>query len=121
MLNDRYTKIGAENLDDHFRKATAERFENADGEGINLFPSGAARHPDAQFRFSIFAFVFEQGRQKTPLQHAKQLLVAEKPRHVNEEIVKERFDLFLIVAQEPRVLVQLFEPMQRHPPLDAPE
>src|SRR5213076_732885 len=98
MLDDRFAQIGTENLNAHFRKTAAERFENANGERINLFASGTARHPSTQFRLSISAFVFEQGRQKTLLQCAKQLLVAEKARHVNEQIVKKCLHLFLIVA-----------------------
>src|SRR5439155_10920305 len=68
MLDDRFAQIRAENLDAHFGKAVAERFENANGERINLFAGCTARNPDAQFRLSIFAFVFEQRRQETLLQ-----------------------------------------------------
>ena len=67
---------------------------------------------------SLFLFVSEQCWKEPFFQGSEQRFIAEKPRHVDEQIVKERFNLFLIVAQIPRVLAQLFDPMQRHPPVD---
>jgi hypothetical protein len=40
-------------------------------------------------------------------------------RNIDEQIVEKRFDLFLIVAKEFRVLAQLLHPMQGHAPLNA--
>ena len=103
-----------------FGKLVAKHFEDADGERINLFACGATRYPDAQFSLSIFLFVFEQRRQETFFQGSEQRFIAKKARHVDEQIGKERFNFFFVVAQIPRVLAQLFDPMQRHPPVQSP-
>ncbi len=41
-------------------------------------------------------------------------------RHVDQQIVKERFVFFFVIAQKPRVSSQRVDPMQRHPPVDSP-
>ena len=121
MFDHRLAQIGAENLDAHFGRTAAKRFQNANGERINFFAACAARHPRAQLRLSIFAFVFEQRRQETFLQRTEQCFVSKKARHVDEQIVKKRLDLLFVVAQEPRVLTYLFDPVQRHSSLDPPD
>src|SRR5207253_2260235 len=117
MFDYRFTQIGAENLDAYFGRPAAERLQNAYRERINFFAGGATRHPRAQLWLSIFAFIFEQRRQETFLQCAEEGVVPEKPGHVDEQIVKKRFDLFFVIAQEPRVLTHLFYSVQRHPSL----
>ena len=79
-------------------RLVAKHFEDADGERINLFTGGATRYPDAQFSLSIFLFVFEQRRQETFFQGSEQRFIAKEARHVDEQIGKERFNLFFVVA-----------------------
>ncbi|PYI58872.1 MAG: hypothetical protein DMC60_11745, partial [Verrucomicrobia bacterium] len=86
MFDHRLAQIGAENLDAHFGRTAAKRFQNANGERINFFAACAARHPRAQLRLSTFAFVFEQRRQETFLQRTEQCFVSKKARHVDEQI-----------------------------------
>src|SRR5258708_40332560 len=119
MLDDRFAQVGAKNLDADFGKLIAKHFEEADGERVNLFTGGATRYPNAQFSLSIFLFVFKQSRQETFFQGSEQRVIAKEERHVDEQIVKERFNLFFVFAQIPSVLAQIFEPMQRHPSVNT--
>src|SRR5437764_2192370 len=121
MFDHRLAQIGAENLDAHFGRSAAKRFQNANGKRINFFAACAAWHPRAKLRLSIFAFAFEQRRQETLLQRTEQCFVSKKARYVDEQIVKKRLDLLFVVAQEPRVLTYLFDPVQRHSSLDPPD
>ena len=61
-------------------------------------------------------FVFQDRRQKTITQCGEERRVAEKARHVDQQIIEERFNFLFIVAQETRVLAKLRHPMQGHPP-----
>src|SRR5260370_24548685 len=119
MFDYRFAQIGAENLDAYFGRTAAERLQNAYRERINFFAGGATRHPRAQLWLSIFAFIFEQRRQETFLQCAEEGVVPEKPGHIDEQIVKKGFDLFFVIAQQPRVLTHVFDPVPLHPSLDS--
>src|SRR5439155_5729040 len=94
----------------------AKRFKNANGERINFFAGRASRHPGAQFTLALF--VFQDRWQKTITQYREERRVAEKARHIDQQIIEERFNFLFVVAQETRVLAKLRHPMQGHAPLD---
>src|ERR1043166_3770346 len=104
MFDHRVAKIGPENLDLHFGRLGPERFQNTNRQGINFFTGRATGNPRAQLRLSIFVLTFEQPREETLLQGAVDRPIPEKAGHVDEQIVKERFVFFFVIAQKPRVL-----------------
>src|SRR5581483_10510725 len=79
----------------------------------------ASGNPHAQYFAIIFAFAFPESWQKSSFQFAKHPVVAKKMRNINEQIIEERVDLFLVVAKEFRVMTQLLYPMQGHAPMNA--
>src|ERR1041385_1295901 len=121
MFDHRVAKVSPENLDLQFGGLGPERFKNTNRQGINFFTGRATGDPRAQLRLSIFALIFEQAREETLLQCAVDRPVPEKAGHVNEQIVKERCGFFFAIAQKPRVLTNLFDPVQRHSSLNSPK
>ena len=108
MIDHGFTQIGSEDLDTHFRCALPQGFENTNGKRINLFACSAAWYPDAQFPMT--ALFSKNGRQKALAQCGEELGIAKKPRHVDEQVVEQRFDFFGVAAQKTRVLVQFVYP-----------
>ena len=88
-----------------------------DGDGIGLFAGGAAGHPDADA--TARRFVRKQFGNDLRGEHLEGIRVAEKIRHANQKITKQRFHLGRRLLQVFHVAVDPLDLVHRHAPFDA--
>ena len=63
--------------------------------------------------------MFDQRRDKAFPQGPERALIAEEVGHVDEQIVEELLDFLFVATQKIGVLPQVFDPVQRHSPLNS--
>jgi hypothetical protein len=78
-------EVGSEHLDRQLTVLLREELQQADHERVNLFPRGAARHPDPDRL--VGGPVLHEAREDAPPESLVPFRVTEEPGHLDEDVV----------------------------------
>jgi hypothetical protein len=109
--------VGGEDLDVHRPAARGQRLVQEDGNRVGLLAGGATRHPHPDLLVRL-APVHDL-RDDPLLHHLERLLVAEEPRHADEQVLVQGVELPRIAAQLVQVGLDVERSVQRQPPFDT--
>ena len=111
-------QIAGEDLPiDRFRSRAAD-FLQHHGKREGFFPGGAGGDPEPQ-RARGRIVRFNHGAQRLVRERGPGILVAEEAGHVDQQIVEQPVQLFVVVAQVIEVIVRRIEPTQVHAAADS--
>ncbi len=109
--------VRAEDLDFQVPAELIRAFLQQYGQGIRFLPGGASGSPDTD-RVSVL--LSRQPIHEEAPHDGKGGLIPEELRHVDQQVLEQRFRLRGVAAQKPGVLAQCLDVVDAHPPLDAP-
>ncbi len=110
--------VGGEDLDRQEAPARDHVLADEDRQRVGLLAAGAAGAPHAQ-GLTVRLAVDELG-ERTAGQVGKDIRIAKKCRHADEELVEERRDLGGIGLDEAQIGPRILDLLRRHPSLDPP-
>ncbi len=87
------------------------------GQGIRFFAGGAACHPNADLRILV-PLPFDDLRDHLGGDDVERLRVPEGVRDADQQILVQQRDFSHVALQQPDVLVEILDPIERHPPFD---
>ncbi len=111
--------ISTKKLDGEPFRSLIQIFLHHHGKGIDLFSRRTAGYPHPEI--GIVRQIIQYRRQNIPLQHFKGLAVAKEMSHPDEQLTEQHIHLLRAFPQKFDICFVIFDLVQSHPPLHAPE
>ena len=97
--------------------ADAQDLEQANGDGVDLFASGTARHPDAHR--IVGRTVLQQCGEHAPVERLEGIGIAKEVGHPDQQVLHERALLVGVLLQQLQVIWQRLSMVHGHTPGQA--
>ena len=118
LLDRLFANVGAKDLDAVAAGLVFQVVHQGDGDGIGFLARGAARHPDPDRDGG--GLVLQDGREYFLTQGDKTIRVAEKLGDLDDQVIEQRLNFARLVLQKADVILERFNVVEHHAPLDAP-
>ena len=112
-------QIGAKHLQGCGALRRSDRFRKQHGQRVGFLARRAGGHPDAHW--IVARALSEQRRKDLRLERLEHLGIAEEAGDVDQDVLVQRRDFGWILADPPRVVLEVGRLLQDHPPAHAPQ
>src|SRR5258706_321997 len=97
LVHSPIAQVGAEDLDRYGRGLFVQELSEGNGERVSFLSGGTARGPNANCL--VAAPILHDEREHFLLEQVEGLRLAEEARDIDQDVVKERFDLLGVAVQ----------------------